>query len=111
MPRRWTDAKILGSVCLLLVLSSCTGEDAVPLDLGSTPPTSHGVGAGDEAEGSDSTTDPNEAQRQLVIGYAEQQCLDDPDLEEGYVAILVPDTEEKVGEVSVDCAEVRSRPE
>ncbi len=39
---------------------------------------------------------------------AEQQCLDDPDLAEGYVRAVSPDTDEVMAELSVDCAEVRA---
>jgi hypothetical protein len=39
---------------------------------------------------------------------AEQQCLDDPDLAEGYVRAVSPDTDEVMAELSVDCPEVRA---
>ncbi len=38
---------------------------------------------------------------------AEQQCLDDPDLAEGYVRAVSPDTDEILAEISVDCADIR----
>ncbi len=38
---------------------------------------------------------------------AEQQCLDDPALEEGYVRAVAPDSGDVLAEVSVRCDEVR----
>lgn len=77
--------------------ASCTGEEPVPIDLNATvPPTS----APDE-------NDPNAAQRQEIQQLAEQQCLDDPELEEGTVRIVDPVTNEVVSELIVQCSEVR----
>ncbi len=85
--------------------SACTGETAVPIDLNSTT-----VPAVESSTipGVLDPENPNEAQNQVAVGYAEQQCLDDPDLEEGYVRIVVPETEEIVGEITVDCEQVRT---
>lgn len=78
--------------------TSCTGEEPVPIDLNSTvPPT---TAAADE-------NDPNAAQRQEIQQLAEQQCLDDPDLEEGTVRIVDPATDEIVSELIIPCSEVR----
>jgi len=39
---------------------------------------------------------------------AAQQCLDDPDLAEGYVRAVSPDTDEVLAEIAVDCADIRA---
>ena len=39
---------------------------------------------------------------------AAQQCLDDPDLAEGYVRAVSSDTDEVLAEISVDCADIRA---
>ena len=38
---------------------------------------------------------------------AEQQCLEDPGLAEGYVRAVTPDTDEVLAEITVQCSEVR----
>lgn len=38
---------------------------------------------------------------------AEQQCLDDPSLDEGYVRAVAPDSGDVLAEVTVACDEVR----
>ncbi len=85
--------------------AACTGETAVPIDLNST--TVPIVESSTIPDGLD-PANPNEDQNRVAVGYAEQQCLDDPELEEGYVRIVVPDTEEIVGEITVDCEQVRA---
>ena len=45
----------------------------------------------------------------MAIDFAEQQCFDDPEAEEGVIRIVEPESEEVVGEVVVDCEEVRSQ--
>lgn len=94
---------------LALVVGACSGETAEPIDLRATVPTTDAPTETTLGEAEQQITDDNEAQRQVAVGYAEQQCLEDPDLEEGYVQIVVPDTDEKVGEITADCAEVRGR--
>lgn len=65
-------------------------------------------GASDSGSGSTTTTeDPNAEARQQVIDAAEQQCLDDPDLDEGVVRIVDAETDEVVNEYRVDCDDVR----
>ncbi len=96
-------------VSAVLLGSACTGETAVPIDLDSTTSiigTEDGAGGGQTDQ---SDRDPNAEQNRITIGYAEQQCLDDPELKQGYVQIVDPATQTKVGEVTVDCAQVRDR--
>lgn len=83
---------------LVIMLSGCTGEEPVEIDLDATiPPTS--VSADPD--------DPNAAQRQELQQLAEQQCLNDPELTEGTVRIVDPETNEVVSELIVQCDEVR----
>ncbi len=105
-PRRgWTKRPVSLALIVVVLATACTGETAVPIDLNSTSvPT---VASSTIPEGLD-LANPNESQNRVAIGYAEQQCLDDPELVEGYVRIVVPDTEEIVGEITVDCEQVRS---
>lgn len=95
-----------------LLGSACSNENPTPIDFssdGTTATTAH--------SDSDSTSphldgeDPNEAQRSMVFGLAEQQCLDDLEADEGIIQIALPDTGEVVNEVSVPCDEVRARAE
>lgn len=82
----------------MLVLSGCTGEEPVEIDLDATiPPTSAPA----------DSDDPNAAQRQELQQLAEQQCLNDPELVEGTVRIVDPATNEIVSELIIQCAEVR----
>ena len=89
--RPYTLAAVVGG---LVLLSACSGGSD---------------GAGDEPL-SDLLPDvthflePTEQMRDA----AEQQCLDDPDLAEGYVRAVSPDTDEVMAELSVDCTEVRA---
>ncbi len=85
--------------------AACTGETAVPIDLNST--TVPNVEPSTIPEALD-PENPNEDQNRVAVAYAEQQCLEDPELEEGYVRIVVPETEEIVGEITVDCEQVRA---
>lgn len=104
----WRSKYPMVAVLMVFIAASCSGETAVPIDLNSTttvvtePPPS--------LDGQDQDPlDPNAEQNRITLAYAEQQCLDDPELDQGYVQIIDPSTQEKVGEVTADCAEVRSR--
>lgn len=88
--------------------TSCTGEDADPVDFSST--STSAVADSNDFEIGDIDDGPNAQQNRITLGYAEQQCWDDPELDEGYVQIVDPETNEKVSEVRVDCAELRARP-
>ncbi len=81
-----------------LGIAACTGEEPVPIDLDATiPPTSAPA----------NEDDPNAAQRVEIQQLAEQQCLDDPELEVGTVRIVDPVTNEVVSELVIQCDEVR----
>lgn len=93
-----------GLMIAIGVLSACSGEASTPIDLRATtttegPPIS-GVPLPED--------DPNAEAREQVRQLAEQQCLDDPSKTEGVIRIVEPETEEIVGELIVDCAEVRA---
>ena len=86
----------LGSlvVTVALVVAACGGEDAIPI--GQLPATTTGAGSGH--------LEPSEQMREL----AEQQCLDDPDLEQGEVnAVDSANPDEVLASVVVDCDDVR----
>lgn len=95
---RWSMA-----VCFVVVvwLSGCSGETADPIDLRATTSVVESVPLPEN--------DPNAEARQQVEDLAEQQCLDDPTADEGVIRIVEPESNEVVGEVIVDCDEVRSR--
>ncbi len=38
---------------------------------------------------------------------ARQQCLDDPDAEQGYIEAVDPETGDTISAISIDCGEVR----
>ena len=81
-------------VAMALLVSACTGEDATPIVPGATttgPTTPHQL-------------EPTDQMREL----AEQQCLDDPALEQGVVNAIDPANEEQVlASVVVECSDVR----
>lgn len=99
---------LAASLALALVSGACTGEDAEPVDFSSTS-TSVASDTPSDFDVSNVEDGPNAEQNQITLGFAEQQCLDDPELEQGYVQIVDPSTNEKVSEVTVECDEVRSR--
>lgn len=83
---------LLVVVAFALVSVSCSDEGADPAEE-PTPPTSgaHVIEA--------------DAEMQQL---AEQQCLDDPELEQGEVRAVDPDDPEQIlAQVVVDCADVR----
>jgi len=79
--------------------AACSGEEAIPIDPANPPTT-----AVDLTE----VTHQIEPTQQMRDA-AEQQCLDDATLAEGYVRAVEPETEEILAEVTVDCAEVRDQ--
>lgn len=87
-------------VCGLLVLavSGCTGEEAVPIDPANPPTTAPDLT--DVTHAIEPTDEMREA--------ASRQCLDDPDLAEGYVRAVDPQTEAVLAELTVDCVDVRA---
>lgn len=88
---------------------ACTTEAPTPIDFSSEGGTTTTQTDDQTSPHDGGLDDPNAAQRSQVFGFAEQQCLDDPDLETGIVQIATPDTGEVVNEVSVPCEEVRER--
>ena len=86
------------ALCLVAGVASCGQQDTVPLDLEGTVPLV------DPPVHSDTGNEEARAQGQQL---AEQQCLDDPTLEEGVVQIAKPDTGVVVAEIVVECSEVR----
>lgn len=91
------------------LLGGCSGEKATPVDLNVTTTVADDEDTGSESVLEGDVDDPNAEQNRVTLGYAEQQCLDDPELDQGYVQIVDPSTDEKVGEVTADCEEVRNR--
>ncbi len=100
-PPRNTRGRALVSlvVGLTLVAVACSGEEAIPIDPANPPTTA--VDLTDVTHQIEPT--------QQMQDAAEQQCLDDPALTEGYVRAVDPDTEEILAEFSVDCDEVRDQ--
>lgn len=90
---------VLAAVSLLG--AACTAEDATPIDPANPPDFED-----DPGDLTDVThvLEPTPQMQEL----AEQQCLDDPELAEGLVQAVDPDTDAVVSEIRVDCADVRS---
>lgn len=86
----------LASAVAGLALAACTGEEAVPIDPANPPVT-----VPDMTEVSH-VIEPTDQMREA----AEQQCLDDPDLVDGYVRAVDPDSGAVLAEVTVACDEV-----
>jgi len=84
---------------LAIVGVACSGEEAIPIDPANPPTTA--VDLTDVTHQIEPTAQMQDA--------AEQQCLDDPTLAEGYVRAVEPETEEILAELTVDCAEVRDQ--
>ncbi len=81
----------------MLVLGACTGEEAIPIDPANPPTTAPDL--------TDVThvIEPTDQMR----AEAERQCEDDPDLAQGYVRAVDPETDEILTEFTVDCAKLR----
>lgn len=82
------------------VLSGCSEEEATPIDLtpGATTTTALPPGATPHTIG-------DNPQARF---HAEQQCLEDPEQDEGVIRIVDPANDAVLGEVVVDCDEVRA---
>ncbi len=115
------------------VLGACASEQTTPVEFDDVPvelpndsaptgdseasgeiPSSSAVGSEssdsqDAGEGALSPEEQNAESSRLAREYAEQQCLDDPDLEVGVIQIVHEETEETVARIEADCDEVRSR--
>ena len=80
-------------VLIAVMAAACTGEDATPV----VPGAPTGATTPHQLE-------PTDQMREL----AEQQCLDDPDLEVGEINAVDPnDTDQVLATVAIDCATVR----
>jgi hypothetical protein len=86
----------------LLLGVGCGSEDAIPIDPANPPTPSDGA----ELETPD-VSHPIEPTEQMQ-DIARQQCLDDPEREQGYVRAVDPESGEVFAEFTVDCAEVRA---
>lgn len=81
-----------------VLLSACSDGDSGGTD---------GVTGNEDLDGVHSLEEPTAEMREL----AEQQCLDDPELEVGEITALDPeDLDTVLASVTVDCAEVRASP-
>lgn len=77
-------------------LAGCVDDSATPIDPARPPVTADLT---DVTHTMEPTSQMEEA--------AEQQCLDDPGLAEGYVKAVDPSSQETLAEITVDCSEVR----
>lgn len=82
-------------VAAALLASACIDDSATPIQPGAV--------AEDPIGNIQHSLEPTEQMRDA----AEQQCLDDPDLVEGYVRAVDPATEQILSEAWVFCSEVR----
>jgi hypothetical protein len=83
---------------LALLGAACAEEESTPIDLGrggaspsERPAVPHAINETPEAR-----------------AFAEQQCRDDPGLDEGVIRIVDPVSEQVVGEIVVECEAVRA---
>ncbi len=91
--------RLLAVVAVVLIGSGCTGEQATPIDPANPP---------DITSPGDLTDVSHEIQpTDQMRDAAEQQCLDDPDLDEGYVQAVDPEDDRILAEIAVVCREVR----
>lgn len=99
-PSRRVRSALAPAVLVVAIGVGCTAEDATPIDPANPPTT-----GGDPLDLTDVThlLEPTEQMREL----AEQQCLDDPELVEGFVQAVDPETDEPVSEIRIDCTDVR----
>ncbi|MEM9562983.1 MAG: hypothetical protein AAGA93_10215 [Actinomycetota bacterium] len=95
--RRYPLGALLALVVVSWLLAACTGEEAIPIDPANPPTTVP------DLTGVTHAIEPTEQMR----AEAERQCADDPDLVDGYVRAVDPDTDQVLSELTVDCAEVR----
>lgn len=95
---RSTSGLVAALAAVGLAAGACSGEEATPIDPANPPTTA--VDLTDVTH----QIEPTEQMQEV----AEQQCLDDVSLVEGYVRAVDPDTEAILSEVTVDCDEVRA---
>lgn len=100
MPRISPLFRVLVLVPLMVALAAgCTEEDAVPIDPANPPTTAAELDLTDITH----TLEPTPQMEQL----ARQQCLDDPDADQGYIEAVDPETGDVMSAITVDCDEVR----
>ncbi|MEM9134651.1 MAG: hypothetical protein AAF962_07915 [Actinomycetota bacterium] len=88
------------ALAALFVLSACSSDDDGVTDGGT-----NGIRVDGDLDSVHSLEEPTEEMREL----AEQQCLDDPELEVGEITALDPeDLDTVLASVTVDCEEVRA---
>ena len=102
VPARFGTPTARGAIALWALASlagatGCSAEEAVPIDPANPPTTAPDLT--DVTHSIEPTAEMREA--------AEQQCLDEPDLAEGYIRAVDPDGR-VLAEVTVDCDEVRA---
>ncbi len=88
-------------IALGLLAAGCVDEQAVPIDP-ANPPTTPSPDVADMPDVSH-PLQPTDQMKEL----ARQQCIDDPDLVEGYVSAVDPETDDIVVDYAVQCVEVR----
>ncbi|MEM7273269.1 MAG: hypothetical protein AAF547_09340 [Actinomycetota bacterium] len=77
-----------------LLLAACVDDSATPIEPGRAP-----IDLTDVTHTMEPTPEMQDA--------AEQQCLDDPELAEGYVRAVDPDTDAILAELTLPCSDVR----
>lgn len=103
LPARVSARLRVGLIVGLTVLgAACVQEEAVPIDP-ANPPTTPAPNLGDLPD----VSHPLQVTDQMKE-LARQQCLDDPDLAEGYVSAVDPETDEILVDYSISCESVRS---
>lgn len=102
---------IVGGTLVLGVIVGCSSEDAAPVDLDETSvssPIAESGGSDTPGDVPPSDDPTNAASSALARRYAEQQCFDDPDAEEGVIEIVHPESNSVVARIVADCADVRA---
>ncbi len=89
-------------VGLAVLTAACVQEEAVPIDPANPPTTP--APALDDIPDVSHPLQPTDQMKEL----ARQQCLDDPDLVEGYVSAVDPETDEILVEYSISCEDAGS---
>lgn len=99
------------SLLLVLFLVGCSEEEATPIELGPTATTAEGrsTSGADATGGGDRAPTPHAlGENPLARAHAEEQCRTNPDQEQGVIRIVDPANDAVLGEVVVDCDDVRT---
>lgn len=99
--------RIVAVVVMALAVASCQGDQADSPD--PDPVVANPHGSIDLTGDLGHEDDPNAESRQLIRQLARRQCLDDPDLDEGLIRMVNPETGATVNEFTLDCDEVRAQ--